>query len=419
MSNTPLAPRPPTAPLLDVLAARWWLLAAFATTGAVAALIWSATRPSFYEAATTIIVTPIDATPSARATAVTNARTLLENRSIAATVIQLNGLDRPPESLSAEALVQQRLTVAQIRDTDYMRVTLRLQSPALAAQALAQLVEAGVKLNSDLIVQETRSVAGTLIKQQLDDARVALAAASDRLLVYRRSALVDQRTADADISLLHRSIARKLAAQIAAERARVARAEEQLARRSRTLPAPRRAEGEGALLEHVRREAEAASARSATPDADESDEDDTPVPPTMPDRLIDPVFEVLDYQAATARTKLAALEGQRAAILADTRLEWDRLYTAQAELTRLELEHDLARGTFSRLTQQYETTRAFAITRGLNIQMADAPVPPTGRASPSHLLNATVGGVVGLLCGLTTAFFAWRRTIGLKSLETS
>jgi uncharacterized protein involved in exopolysaccharide biosynthesis len=430
---SPVPDAPPT-PLLHVLRQWWPVLAGCTLAGVAAALVWSARLPRLYEATTTIVVTPGDPSPAAQAAAVTNARTLLENRTIADKVIRQNDLGAPPESLAPENLVRERLTVSQIRDTNYMRVSLRLQSRELAAKALRQLVEAGVSLNSDLVLQETKSVTGTLLQQQVEDARAALAVTTERLLELRRSARIEQLRADAEASLQQRSRARQLAAEVAAERARVTRAEEQIAHRPRLLPAPRATSGEGPLLEHARRVAElplGASqsagtaaprnrvfgeqrdeppAADATEDAREQERREAPMSLSAASPLLDPVYEVLDYQAAVGRTRLAALEGERAAMRGDANADLQRLYAAEAALAQRQLDRELALETYKRVTQQYGAARESALMRSLRINMADAPVPPSGSASPNYLLNGVIGGAAALLCGVAAMFLIWRRS---------
>ena len=120
---------------LTVLFRHWAIVLACALIAGVGAFVWTGWTPPVYEASATLIVTSADASAAAQVTAITNTRTLLESRTLATPVIARFKLDAPPYALTPAELVSNRLTVAQIRDTSYLRVTIRMPSAALAADA--------------------------------------------------------------------------------------------------------------------------------------------------------------------------------------------------------------------------------------------------------------------------------------------
>jgi uncharacterized protein involved in exopolysaccharide biosynthesis len=123
-------------PALTLIFRHWVIILGCAVIAAIAAFVWTAWIPPTYEASATLIVTSADASAGAQVTAITNTRTLLESRTLAAPVIARFKLDAPPYALSPAEFATNRLSVAQIRDTSYLRITLRMPSAALAADAL-------------------------------------------------------------------------------------------------------------------------------------------------------------------------------------------------------------------------------------------------------------------------------------------
>lgn len=409
---------PPPA-LLTVVRAHGLLLAAAVVVGGGAALSWAAIRPSLYEASATVVVTAGDVTPTAQAAALSSARTLLENRSNAAAMIRARSLEGPPEWLSADELIVERLRVSQIRDTSSLRVDLRLRSRDTVAAALRELVERAVKLNSELVREEANSPALAVLKHQIADAQSQLRGVTDQLLALQRSTRVEELRLDAEGAMGRRARIHELGAVIAAERARLAGTQAQLNERQRDSTSPGTA---APLLEHRRRlpeeqrspplslaELRGEPAKPRRPAGEPATRRSDP-PPIAGANLSDPVFDILDYEAAMTRTRIAALEGERAALQRQSGAALDRLYAAEAELQQLTAEREFARETLSRFRRQYEAVRETAATRSLHLHMTDQPTPPGRASSPNLWLSAAVGSALGLMGALGLAFFRWRAT---------
>jgi len=446
--------------VVDILIRCWRIIAGAALVCFIAGLAWSIAQPKLYEASATLVVSASEPTPGAQMSAVTNARTLLENRRVAETVIGQFHLDGDPERLTPEILVRERLQISQIRDTMFLRVSLRLASPLIAPQALTTLVQSGIDLNQRLSVENTIALTGGLIKKQMEEARRSMDKAGRDLLTYQQIAQVDRLRKDAQTALAQRALGVEIEADLAAEQSRVTVAERQLATRSRQLAAPRLTVGEGPLLEDARRQAEtvrrpppspappseqlttrldegrdsreravpqtnpqttpgtnresnrAASRdtdsrmnsplprrRPSVPDAVESKppEESTPLGLPLVEPYIDPVYEVLDYQAATGRTKVSALEAQRNILRREaTRDLLPRLYDAELKQEKLQLEYELSSQVYRDLVLRFESARKDVMSRSVNIQVADPPVVPLGPVTPRVLLNVAVATAIGL-----------------------
>jgi LPS O-antigen subunit length determinant protein (WzzB/FepE family) len=362
---------------------------------------------------------------------------LLESRTLAAPVIARFKLDAPPYALSPAEFATNRLSVAQIRDTSYLRITLRMPSAALAADALNAFLQESIELNRRLSVENATSVAQGLMKTQLDQARSNVDGRTKQVESARTAARLEIIRKDVEQVTELRRFIRELDGAIQAERARVAMAEGQLASRPRTLSVPRISGAEGPLLEYTRRITdEGASGRlpqadSVGPSSAPVQPAETPVksgstPPTLPpaqprvltegsitagaggvalplplqtDAFIDPVHEILEYQVAMGRTRLAALQAQRAELMKREGDPVSELYAGEARVTRFELDHELATQVYKDLSLRYEQAREYAVSHAAIIQVADPATPPTHPVSPNRPLAMAGAAVIGLMLG--------------------
>jgi uncharacterized protein involved in exopolysaccharide biosynthesis len=438
-------------PLWLVWASRWPLVVGIAIVAGLAGYLLSFAIPRSYEASATLILTPANTLPASQVAAVTNARTLFENRALATTVIRELQINQGGRPLHPETLVRDRLKVAQIRDTNYLRLTLRLGSPDEAAKTLNTLIERGIQLNRQLSVENATSVARGLLRNQLDEARANLDRRAKDLETFRDAARLEVVRSDVEQAAALRSIIAELDGAIEFERARLAQGERQLSSRSRLLSTPR-SSSRNVLLDSARREGEpdrplpvpavqlpAIQTEKAKPEPTKSEGTkserakterttsengtDNPSavqrkprlplespPPDLPstpgDPLTDPVYEVLDYQVTTGRNRLAALQAQRAELTKRGAGPLDQLYAAEAKLERLKLEHELASDLYKGVVLRYEQARESAMNQSASIQVADPATPPDGPAGPNRTLSAAVAGGFGLVLGLSFVLFS-------------
>jgi G-rich domain on putative tyrosine kinase len=439
-------------PLWLVWARRWPLVVGIAVVAGLGGYLLSFMIPESYEASATLILTPANTQPASQVAAVTNARTLFENRALATTVIRELQISHGGRLLHPETLVRDRLKVAQIRDTNYLRLTLRLGSPEEAAKSLNTLIERGIQLNRQLTVENTTSVARGLLKAQLDEARVNLDRRTKDLETFRDAARLEVVRSDVEQAAALRSIIAELDGAIEFERARIAEGERQLSSRSRLLSTPR-SSARNALLDSARREGEpdrplpapavqplpATQTEKPKPEVTKTEgtkpegtktqrttsengtDNPPPVqrkprlpqespPPDLPstpgDPLTDPVYEVLDYQVTTGRNRLAALQAQRVELTKRGAGPLDQLYAGEAKLERLKLEHELASDLYKGVVLRYEQARESAMSQSASIQVADPATPPDGPAGPNRTLSAAVAGGFGLVLGLSFVLFS-------------
>jgi uncharacterized protein involved in exopolysaccharide biosynthesis len=141
------------------------------------------------------------------------------------------------------------------------------------------------------------------------------------------------------------------------------------------------------------------------PSADQtsSGDDPLPIPPEAVGDFVNPVYEILNYQAATARTRLAALRRERDELVHVRKVNAQQLqtlstmYRTQIELRKLQTEYDLAEKIYLDLSMRHEQARVQAVSRSSHVQVLDPAVPPTEPVAPRKRRIIAAGAVSGLL----------------------
>jgi uncharacterized protein involved in exopolysaccharide biosynthesis len=170
--------------LRSLLLRRWWVLAAGLALGASLGLIFGGEAP-VYEASATVYLTPASE-PSGLMTAA-GLNVVLSSQTNALAIVKRLGLDRPPRALNAETFLRRALTIEQVPNGYFFRVKVRLADPQLAAAAANEICERGVELMLQLWL-DVLAAKPAAVQRQLEQARVALATAEDRLSHYKRPA---------------------------------------------------------------------------------------------------------------------------------------------------------------------------------------------------------------------------------------
>jgi len=417
---------------------KWWVFAT-AVIGAAAGFVYASTRPEVFEARSILMVSAVDATPTPPG----QLRAFLVNQSLIAQVIAENGLDRSPHYVTPATFVKSNLAVDELVPGSLLQVRVRLSQPAMAAQVCNRLVALAIELNRQGNVDESLS-AEQLIKKQLDTSRTQLEDLKAKLLAFKSEAHLDMRRAEVQSVLDQQRELSDLEIRLAAERGRLAAATSELARRSRILPAPRAANPMGAALER----SAASPEQVAPPSPVDPQEASRPGPtkgvsgenPTNPtvappsdlssrsraadparneragalladgNSMIDPVYEILDYDAASGRVRVAELESRRRALVnslgeAHARLKpLKDLYEHETEQARLEADYQLASNSYESLFSRYQDARIQIMSSSAELKLIDKALVPTAPTSPSPLIAADMGGAAGLLLGLVGAF---------------
>jgi uncharacterized protein involved in exopolysaccharide biosynthesis len=130
------------------------------------------------------------------------------------------------------------------------------------------------------------------------------------------------------------------------------------------------------------------------------------------DGRTNPVRLLLEYQVATARARVAALEQERRELQDVVRLtpehsaDLERFYRSQEELKRRELDVRVAESAYSELSTRYEQARLLVAGRSAELQVVDPALVPTLPVSWGRTQIALVSAIMGLV--MITGFLAAR-----------
>jgi uncharacterized protein involved in exopolysaccharide biosynthesis len=348
--------------------------------------------PVYETSATLLVAQPKFSEQGAGSSAVnvTSFRALLSTNAVAVAVIRQLHLDEPPHSLSVRMFLSDTMSVQEVRGTNLIRVLIRMRDPKLAADVANLLGREAIELNRRINQEETVSIRDFL-KVQVDEARTQLGQAEQRLLEMKRVAQLELRRTDTEARVEQRGELLRLLVDIEGERARLARAEKQLAEAQRTVTLQRSFDGNRALLEGAR------SADSGAP----------LVGLQLQDQVLNPVWDVVAAEVAESRTRLSAYEHQRDELLKNLKLGSDALpqltalYQHEIAVGRLETEHELARKVYSDLSLRYEQTRVQVASNSAQLQLVDPALPPDLPVWPRRLRMAAIGGILFLLVALS------------------
>jgi protein tyrosine kinase modulator len=426
-----------------VFARHWILLVVVALAGGAYGFAVSRMKPILYEGVTTVLVLP----PSkldVRSASIANFRALLENLTHSSQVINELGLDKPPFSLTPQRFHDEALQVEEVPGTNLVKVRVKLTDPARATEASRRLAQKAVSLNTEISRREGSSIRD-LLNVHLKESSDQLKAAETQLLAYQREAQVELLKRDTESMLDERGDLLKLTIDIESEKARLKAAEVEIGKQQRVLSIARSVPSEDAL----RRAAEsdrtnpANSARRAaesdrttpTNSARRAAESDRTTPANSATRtaesertkqansalddaemldlsnpFINPVYQTLEFQIATGRARLAALEQQRREIMEVKKLggrqlkELSDLYSREIELARLQTNYDLAKRVYSDLRVRYEETRSEGVGSTAVLQIVDDAIPPdrplSRQGAKSTLLGLAAGFMVAALGAL-------------------
>jgi uncharacterized protein involved in exopolysaccharide biosynthesis len=378
---------------------RFLLLAVTLLSGVVALAYSKIARPT-YEATTALIVSFSKLGElSQPAVSMVMYKQIFDSQSLAQQVMQEFKLAEHPYDLTVDMFLRKAVSAEVIREANVILVRVRLPDPVLAARVANRLAQHAVEAARQLSQEET-IYARDIIKQERDDSIERFRAAETRLKEFKTAAQIDLAKKDVEILLGQRGDYLKLVVEIEGEKARLKRAEEELARQEQFRS------GRRAIESSTLRPGDRGPLQSQTMPPAKEDPGVSPEPRFRDEVLnpyVNPVYEMLDQQIATSRTRLAALERQRAELVGSLKLDrpqLDRLtqlYTGEIQLSRLETEYELARKVYVDVATRYEQTRLKVAERTAQLQILDHAIPRDRPVAPRPVRYTAIALVVGFL----------------------
>lgn len=397
---------------------RLWLVCG-ALIGAVAGMTVSMTRPTRYEATTTVVAYP----PAASSGNVGRGavRALFENQTLASGVIEELGLNRPPHELTLHTFTTRALRIEEVAGSNLFKLRVQLADPRLAMEASRRLAQKAVAHNKHL-AEEAGAILRDHLKPHVDDAAERVDAAARNLLAFRTQAQLEVLKADTDAMLGERSNLLNLSIEIESEKARLTSSEEELRKQQAALS-----------VERARALADASTpfdgttppTRSAANDARMRSElsRDTPEgaakPPAHPSSTpaAGSIAETLQLRIAATRARLAALERKRREIVNVRKLngtdlqKLSTLYEREMELTRRQDAYDLAQRAYADVALRYEQARSESVAQRPSLQIVDEAVPPD-KPLPRKRIQIVLLSILGGLMAAAVAALAWESLTG-------
>lgn len=321
------------------------------------------------------------------------ARALVETQALVERIIKDFKLDSSPERLTRTSFLR-RIRTEQVPGTSLLRIKVRMHDPSLAAAVANRIAELVVQVSLELHQQETRD-ARNLIKTQLDDVARRLEQTRRNLVAFRQKAQVELLKSDIEARLREREGLLHLRLEIEAHRARLARAQAELAKTDPFVTVLRAIDRDSALFEALRQS-----------------EGTVPLGLQLREQQPNPVYELLQEEIARTQTELASLEKElseaagRFGLDESRSPQLERLYEREASLAALQGEHDLLMKAYSDLAEQYEIAQLQVASVSSQLQVFDSALPPAQPVSPRPALTATAAGIFGFL--LTSAFVLTR-----------
>jgi uncharacterized protein involved in exopolysaccharide biosynthesis len=317
-----------------------------------------------------------------------NFRSILTSQAIARTVVRDFNLQAPPHELTAAQFLVRAVTVETIPGTTLLDLRVRLADPELAANAANSMAERSVELSKGLTVEEAVQVRDS-IAAQVQESRQNLDKIAQQLEEAKKEGQVELQESDIDTLLDQRADLRELAVEIAGERARLKKAEEELGKRERIQTLNRSIDADPALAEMSRN----AGVKSV-------------LGLTLQDQQANPTYAILDEEVALARARLTELEQRRAQLSKTQNLDestlplLSRLYESQNRISRFETDLEIARQVYVDVATRYEQARVQVASRSAQLLVVDEATPASRPVSRHLVRNLVLGAVAGLLVAI-------------------
>lgn len=397
-------------PAWYVVALRRWALLIFAgaLVGGVVAF-WNASRqPLRYQGVTTLLVVP----PSQGGAQVNVAtfRAIVENVTLASQVIDELKLQ---DTITPHRFIESGLAVEEIRGTNIVKVKVTLADPKLAAEASRRLARKAILLAQQITQQDGASIQEQL-KRHLNDATQRMQQAERDLLEYKQHAQVDLIKEDTEAQLRERADLLALVIDIESERARLAAAENEIKRQPPVLQTARTPAAEDALRRIQSAPSPRAPGVDERPRTEKTETHEDPKRDTgkhqvdaqqldLTNPFVNPVYQTLDFQIATSRTRIAALEKERDQVMNVKKLggkeltQLSELYRRQIALARLQANYDLSTKVHGELALRYEQSRTQPVGNTSQLQVVDEALPPDNPVARKRMQNGMLGAGLGFI----------------------
>jgi uncharacterized protein involved in exopolysaccharide biosynthesis len=376
------------------------LVAIAAVACAAIGFVLAASRSVEYEATSTLAVSGSKIGEQSPSVASANYRPFIENNSVAATVVKEFQLDKPPFELTPARLLDNALSLEEVRNSNLIRVHITLTDPVTAAKVANRVsdlaVEGALKLSQAEAIQ-----ARDYLRVEVDDSRKHREDASAKLESFKTSAQVELTRADVNSMLEQRGKLLPLVVDIEEARGRVARGEAELAAGTRIDSLVKSIDSDPTALQ---------AARTA------GASDTALLGMQIKSQETNKVYESIEEQLAFARTELAALERRRAELIGVRKLDARQqskltdLYRKESELARLTADYEVADKSYKEIAARYDVARVQVAGRSGQIQVIDRAIElntPKARHRGRNAVFGFVGG--GTLAALGVVLIAAMR----------
>ena len=362
------------------------------------ALVISLRAPRVYETTLTMMVSSSkfgDQVGQPASISVASFRPLIESRPIAAIVIRELALDKPPHGLTPSGFRRRPEPRGGAR-TNLIRLTVRYPHPVLAAKIARRVAEVGISVANKVNTDEAGQ-ARDIIKEQVDLAMLRYDRADKAVRSFKDTAQIEALKKDVEGTLKVRGTLLELLVKVEAERARLTRIDQELAKRTR-VDTLKKTVDDGPILTEAARAGGATAAGAAGLQ--------------LTTEAVSEVYETLDAEAAKIRANVAALEKQKAQLVDVRNIDASKLpklsllYARQGELARLEVERDIAQKSYVGVATLYESARLQVAARSARLEVIDPAVPPDQPLPRSTLRNTALAGIAAFSVAALAAMLA-------------
>jgi uncharacterized protein involved in exopolysaccharide biosynthesis len=322
-------------------------------------------------------------------------QTLAVSNDLAVRAVEALGLQAGSHPVSPQELVLYHLNVSGSKESGVITIEAAMWSGDLAARVANEMARQLVAGAKEMNTRQLAAAASTL-QGQVETARAKLENIEQRLTKTNQDAGLDLLQTDVASRLSLRKELPGLTATIESEKARLQRAQEQLASQERVRANPRAIDG-GAALEGA---------------------DGEPRVPLRSDALnpyINPVYETLNQQVANTTASLAALEKRRSELVnglgvgGETDARVRTMYAKKAEIEALQRDYDVAKAAYVSASAKYQEVALRLAGQADDIRLLDPATVPLRRSAPRVVRNTAIWSGIGFV--LACAFVLGRRTL--------